>query len=251
MLSIEARLLEQRTELFGDDKFSLYKNRWVIHSLYGSQNYGLSTESSDIDSYIFVVPTLEDIIKEKYINYEYKCENNEHINIKDIRHLLKILKKGSINYLELIYSNYCYTTNKEWVEELRVDCNNILANRKHTLYKSIYGMFKTSYNLYINKHNQKDIYRAFYFSHIIEDLYNGANIVEAMDRRHERNFLLEIKIGSLVFEDSDILKLKHHTMEIADKLLAKVNDEEDNMEYLDELFIRLMKDCLSNELFST
>lgn len=45
-------------------------NRFFI-ALYGSQNYQLDTENSDVDSKMLVIPTLDDLIRGTMISYEH------------------------------------------------------------------------------------------------------------------------------------------------------------------------------------
>ena len=70
--------------------------------LYGSQNYGLATEESDVDSIAIVIPTIEDIILRKPICKEIIFENGEHCNVKDIREVVKEWKKQSLQQKELL-----------------------------------------------------------------------------------------------------------------------------------------------------
>ena len=74
--------------------------------LYGSQNYGLATEDSDVDSIAIVIPTIEDIILRKPICKEIIFENKEHCNIKDIREVVKEWKKQSLQALEILFTDY-------------------------------------------------------------------------------------------------------------------------------------------------
>ena len=54
--------------------------------LQGSQNYGLDTENSDIDTKLIVTPTFEDLALNKQPqSTTHVRANAEHIDIKDIR----------------------------------------------------------------------------------------------------------------------------------------------------------------------
>ena len=64
----------------------------VIASIYGSQNYALESEESDVDSYLVVMPSLEDLALNRrpvskelmYVN-EDGVPNGEHVVVKDLR----------------------------------------------------------------------------------------------------------------------------------------------------------------------
>ena len=66
--------------------------------LYGSQNYGLATEESDVDTKAILIPILWDIAANKQpVSKELHMENGEHIEVKDIQGLkayMKQLKKA-------------------------------------------------------------------------------------------------------------------------------------------------------------
>ena len=48
--------------------------------LYGSQNYGINTSSSDVDTKCIVLPSLEEIcLNKEPKSYTHVRENNEHI----------------------------------------------------------------------------------------------------------------------------------------------------------------------------
>ena len=77
--------------------------------LYGSQNYGFATEKSDIDSKIIYLPTFEEFCLQDRIVSDllFDEKNNEHIEIKDIRLMRVMFMKQNINFIELLYTEYC------------------------------------------------------------------------------------------------------------------------------------------------
>lgn len=75
--------------------------------LYGSQNYGTATETSDIDARAIVIPKLHDLIfNTKPANTTIICDNNEHIDVKDIRLMHENFIKQSTTYLEILFTKY-------------------------------------------------------------------------------------------------------------------------------------------------
>lgn len=82
------------------------KYRPIMTVLVGSQNYDLATENSDYDTFTFVVPTLRSVSVlddpvSKTIDYE-----DGHINVKDIRLALNLLKKTNPNSVECFATDY-------------------------------------------------------------------------------------------------------------------------------------------------
>lgn len=78
--------------------------------LQGSFNYGenMSDEQSDIDTKCLVIPTFSDFCLNKPpISTTYICDNNEHIDLKDFRLYLNCFKKQNINFVEILFTDYC------------------------------------------------------------------------------------------------------------------------------------------------
>ena len=75
--------------------------------LQGSQNYGLDIYNdeykSDVDTKLIVLPTLDDLIEErKPISYTHVLDNDEHIDVKDIRIMWDCFKKQNVNFIEIL-----------------------------------------------------------------------------------------------------------------------------------------------------
>lgn len=87
--------------------------------LYGSQNYGIATENSDVDTKAIIIPSIEDLCLKKPVSREIKFDNEEHCEIKDIREMIKMFKKQNINFIEILYTDYCLINpkyNRIWRE---------------------------------------------------------------------------------------------------------------------------------------
>lgn len=96
------RLREHLT--FYHDNFD---NEWVGIFLYGSQNYGLATEESDVDTRIVVLPTLDDVLMgNQGISKTLTLPNGEHIEVKDIRLMFDMLRKQDVCSLEILFTKY-------------------------------------------------------------------------------------------------------------------------------------------------
>lgn len=75
--------------------------------LQGSQNYNLDYEDSDVDTKAIVLPTLDDIIlNKKPRSFTHVMENDEHIDVKDIRVMFDNFLKQNINYVEILFTEY-------------------------------------------------------------------------------------------------------------------------------------------------
>lgn len=94
-----------------DEHYGTYGDQYhvVMIGVQGSQNYGLDTENSDVDTKMLVTPSFIDIVKGRDpVSTTKILSNDEHCDIKDIRGYWKILLKQNINFVELLFSKYTY-----------------------------------------------------------------------------------------------------------------------------------------------
>lgn len=94
------------------DELNLAESQILGIFLYGSQNYELDTENSDVDTIAIVLPTEYDLYFSKLITKELHLDNGEHCVVKDIREIFKEFKKQNVNFLEIIFTQY------NWLNEL-------------------------------------------------------------------------------------------------------------------------------------
>ena len=119
----------------------------VCLMLQGSQNYGLDEYSdeyqSDIDSKAIVLPHFCDFVYEKApISYTEILDNNEHIDVKDIRIMFEMFTKENISYIELLYTPY-RVVNAKYLEYIRLLFDNresIAAINTNQFLRCIVGM---------------------------------------------------------------------------------------------------------------
>ena len=83
----------------------------VCLCLQGSQNYNLDEYSeeymSDIDTKAIVLPCIDDfIMAASPVSTTIIMDNNEHIDVKDIRIMFDMFKKMNISYIELLYTEF-------------------------------------------------------------------------------------------------------------------------------------------------
>lgn len=86
-----------------------YKNIGVF--LQGSQNYNLDIYTddykSDIDTKAILLPSLIDVCKNHSpISTTHVRDNNEHIDLKDVRLMFDNFKKQNINFVEIMFTKY-------------------------------------------------------------------------------------------------------------------------------------------------
>lgn len=86
--------------------------------LQGSQNYGLDTPQSDVDTKLIVVPSFKDIaMNRKPVSTTHIRANDEHTDWKDIRLYIQTFRKQNLNFLEILYTDFAIVNpiyEKQW-----------------------------------------------------------------------------------------------------------------------------------------
>ena len=98
-------------------------------ALYGSQNYGIDTPSSDFDWKAIIVPSLDELISQSKPTskvYEYQWGQ---IEVKDIRNYIESAVKVNVNFIELLNTEYYYSSDMRNALKLRWFFNQLLAEQ--------------------------------------------------------------------------------------------------------------------------
>lgn len=100
-------IMEQVTRHW-NEALKLYpKYRIVGVFLQGSQNYDLDYENSDVDTKCIVLPSWDDIVlNKKPISTTHVLDNDEHLDVKDIRLMFNCFRKQNVNFLEILFTKY-------------------------------------------------------------------------------------------------------------------------------------------------
>jgi predicted nucleotidyltransferase len=100
----------------------------IYIGLYGSQNYNLDDEESDIDVKAIILPSLQDIIFRKVTSKTIECENG-NIDVKDLITFYDVIKKGNFSYIEAIDTEYSIGDKyiKELFKQFRPNLKSILG----------------------------------------------------------------------------------------------------------------------------
>ena len=117
--------------------------------LYGSQNYNIHTEDSDIDTKAIYIPTLDEIAAGAApISKELTVgDTGEHIEVKDIRLMCQMWKKQNMNFLEILYTKY-FVLNPKYEDifnqTFKLYRSNISAYNVHQMVQSTIGQIKST-----------------------------------------------------------------------------------------------------------
>lgn len=95
------------------EHYNYIKDKYEVLGIFlqGSQNYELDVYEndykSDIDTKAIILPNLDDIIyKYKPISTTIILDNNEHIDVKDIRVMFDMFTKQNVNFIEILFTRF-------------------------------------------------------------------------------------------------------------------------------------------------
>lgn len=124
---------------------------WVT-MLYGSQNYGLDTPDSDVDTKTMLLPSLKMVVGDvmeppKRISTEIVMPDGSLDNCKDLREMFGNYLKGNINFVETLYTDHfdCVELYYPEFEELREQRDLIANAQPQKLMHMACGMARQKY----------------------------------------------------------------------------------------------------------
>lgn len=145
----------------------IYDNVFGVF-LYGSQNYGCSTQDSDVDTRAIIIPTLDDLIFSKPVSKKYKTDTGE-CEVKDIREMFRMFKKQNVNFLEILFTNHYYVpvVHIEEFDRIIAMREDIARYDENHNVDCIFGLFNKSYNkLFETDEAGKEIYNQKHYSNL-------------------------------------------------------------------------------------
>lgn len=207
--------------------------------LYGSQNYGLATENSDVDSIAILIPSVEDIILRKPICKEVVFENGEHCNVKDIREVVKEWKKQSLQALEILFTDY-FIVKPEYVSYWNnfLDIRNDIAHYDvERTFKSIAGQAKQTYLR--NPFDRKQVANTLRLYHFLRSYLMGCSYDACLTTNSI--VTLGIKTGEIPIKKDIIEKIVFDNFEKLKDSPWKVKNIPEAGKKVDECLVRLIK----------
>lgn len=119
-----------------------YIDRYFTIASFGSMNYGLNDENSDFDTKMIIIPSLRDVCLSKpLVSTVIVRDNDEHIEVKDLRLIDKSWRKQGLSSIELLFAPYYKTTNAVfWDFGYRKEREAIAHINPYSLAKNIGGL---------------------------------------------------------------------------------------------------------------
>lgn len=242
----------------------------VVLACQGSQNYGLDYEDSDFDTKCITVPTFKEIaLNKKALSTTHIRENNEHIDLKDIRLYIQTFRKQNLNFLEILFTPYyvCPMNNftnfyNEWGK--LIDNREKIAHMNPLRgFASMKGIAAEKYHALehhyparmhmIEKfgYDPKQLHHLLRIDEFMKRFYNGESYEDCLISDYP-DYLIDIKKG--LFDLDEARDIANTTMAEIDNLYNKakniLSNEEDKemVELLEDVSYNIMKRSIQNEL---
>ncbi len=234
--------------------------------LQGSQNYELDYEYSDIDSKAIILPKFNDfVLNRKPTSTTYVCENDEHIDIKDIRLMFDCFKKQNINFVEILFTKYKIINPKyETLFQPMLDNNELIA--RYNNYASInciagmsmekYKALEHPYPATMDKierfgYDPKQLHHIMRLYEFIKRFISGELYRDCLISK-DKEYLIEVKKGIHTLEEARIFakSLVEETKIIKDKYMQENPLKVDKQveEIMDQVLINIIKHNFKSEL---
>lgn len=231
----------------------------VLTALFGSQNYSIDTENSDVDTRTLVVPNFHDLI----LNKSYKSQllfvppSEEHAEIMDIRQAFAILKKQNPTALEILFTPYIDLNDGLFMDlytELFSFKEDIARYNPHKLLCAAVGNFFSRCSYFEKRQTGAELYNAKALCHMLREkefmyrYFKEESFEDCLTSR-DTDFLASVRRGELPLEDA--VKLYMSTKEwvgnFLDKEIASVPNEYNKTtgDILDSLLINTFAYCYS------
>ena len=226
--------------------------------LCGSQNYNLDTPQSDVDTKAIILPSFSDFaFAAEPRSWTHIRENDEHIELKDLRSMFHIIRKQNINFVEILFTNYFYVNPdyaKEWKRLLQIreriarynpwlaiKTMQGCAHEKWSKMQKVTPAQKAAIDTF--GYDPKQLHHILRLEEFMERYLNGVDYARCL-LSEKVEYLTKIKSGWFKAEDA---------MEIGKRSLAKIDDmvygaSKDVLNHNDDGVVAIMNEIQYNIL---
>lgn len=248
-----------------DDACAFIPEDRIIGVFYqGSGNYGLDYEGSDVDTKCVIAPSLQDLAKGTKMSVTRIRNNDEHIDIKDIRLMMEVFRKCNLNFLEILYSNY-YILNPMYEElwgKILAKRDEIIANGGDALVKSMVGIAREKYHAlehrypsrieWLDKYgyDPKQLHHLFRIEEFMQRWQRGESFAECLISK-KSEWLISVKRGE-TFDLDGARKFGKESLEHIEKMYKEMKTDlpanDDYYECFAEIILEMVKRSVSREI---
>ena len=239
----------------------------VCIAMQGSGNYGLDYKDSDFDSKCIITPTFKDIaLNRKPLSTTHIRQNNEHIDLKDIRLYIQTFRKQNLNFLEILFTKYYYTPSSifaaQW--ERLIKYREAIAHMNPLRgFVSMKGIATEKYHAMEHRYptrlpliekfdyDPKQLHHLLRIDEFMKRFYNGESYEDCLISDYP-DYLIDIKKG--LFDLEEARDIANTTMAEIENLYNKaketMNNKEDvkMVELLEDVSYEIMRLSVENEL---
>ena len=195
----------------------------IYIGLYGSQNYNVDDELSDIDVKAIILPTLHDIIFRKVTSKVIECENGS-IDVKDLITFYDVIKKGNFSYIECIDTEYWIGDRyiKDLFKQFRPNLKSILGamHEKRKALTHEYPSKKEEFEKWgFDPKQYHHIVRLYDLLAHIKDTNDYASFLKYVD--NSRNFMIAEKRNKNNYDKRQVEFSSDFFIERAKKLIPE------------------------------
>lgn len=172
--------------------------------LYGSQNYNIATDKSDVDTKAIIIPTVEQLAFKPVWTETVEFNDGGHCEIMSIIHWVENLKKQNVNFVETLFTQYRWINPfylNRWKETFLENREDIANYDKSRMVKSICHQAINTLTRYDTGKSLANGYRFRYF------LYNklkGADYSKCIKIPNPLNeYLIELKLDKTIGSKSE------------------------------------------------
>lgn len=248
------------------EHYDYIKNKYdvVYLGLQGSQNYELDVYEkdykSDIDTKAIILPSFEDFVYNRQpVSRTVVLDNNEHIDVKDIRTMFDTFKKQNVNFIEILFTKY-KIINEEYKDLIQILLNNkeeIARLNKNQALRCMAGMsmeklkaLQHPYPTILDKiikygYDPKQLHHILRMNDFIKKYAAGIRYEDCLIPDN-KEYLIEIKKGVLNEKEAVELaqKTDTETKQIKDKYIT---EKDITSEYAIEILNKVKLDILTRK----
>lgn len=259
-------IMDRVREHYNDALGHFPEDRIVCLVLQGSQNYGLETMYSDVDTKLILTPTFEDIAMNRQpISTTYIREDNSHTDWKDIRLMLQTFRKCNLNFLEILFSPYRIVNPlyaKEW--NRLIQNNELIANYDPCkAVKTMCGLARRKYEQMEHEspshhddiekfgYSPKEFHHLLRIEEYIERYISGESYADCLHTK-KAAYLTGVKLEPFRLDAARAIaeKAMHHIEKMCDEFIAKTDIEvnKDVDKLLDDVQYNIMRIAIKKEI---
>lgn len=244
----------------------------VVLACQGSQNYGLDYEDSDFDTKCITVPTFKEIaLNKKALSTTHIRENNEHIDLKDIRLYIQTFRKQNLNFLEILFTPYYVCPMNNFIN-FSNEWGKLIDNREKIAHMNPLRGFSSMKGIAAEKYHAlehhypsrmhmiekfgydgKQLHHLLRIHEFMQRFYSGESYAECLISK-QPELLIEVKKNTYYSLDKARTVAKN-TMNSIDELYNKakesfknIQENQEIVELLENTAYNIMKKAIQFEL---